>query len=96
MDNDRFEDYLIGEFKETREKIGEVKDLIHEKFSYQKEYCSQRQIDNSKTFLQSKVFFWVIGFVIVGIIALSGYTSTIKTDVDFIKEKHRIEESVKK
>jgi len=90
IDNN-FQEYLIQEFKdtkksidETKKSVDEVKVLIHEKFDHEKEY-------NYKTFISSKTFYWIMGIVIVGIITLTGFTSSIKVDITKMKEQHRIE-----
>lgn len=56
--------------------------------------AKQVETCNSK-FLQTKVFLWVLGFVIVGVIGAYSFTSIVQADLSKHKlslERHRIQE----
>ena len=82
--------------KDNKEEHKDIRTMINENFknvvtaetTYQKEAKIQVDVCNSR-FLQTKVFLWVMGFVIAGVIGAYSFTSYVHADLN----KHRIQDA---
>jgi hypothetical protein len=82
--------------KDNKEEHKDIRTMINENFknvvtaetTYQKEAKIQVDACNSR-FLQTKVFLWVMGFVIAGVIGAYSFTSYVHADLN----KHRIQDA---
>jgi len=61
---------------------------VHERIDEQIKGTTQRVDSYNKTFLQSKTFYWVVGFIIAGLISAWASIAYFGTEVKIVKKDH--------
>ena len=77
------------------EKLDKKVDKLDEKVDSFVETAAKREIENSKRFLSSKTFYWVLGFVIACLIGAYGFSATIQDAVTDLRTEYLIEHTDK-
>ncbi len=97
-DNGNKEDHdaILKQIDKNHEKTDQWVSAVHDRIDDQLKTKSDQVTLYHKTFVQSKVFYWLIGFIIVGLFSTWGTVAFIDTRVDKLEIKQEINHPAEK
>lgn len=75
LENNKAHDKIIEKIDENHKTVNGWVQNVHERIDDQVVSSTNRVDTCHKTFLQSKIFYWVVGFIIAGLVSVWGFAS---------------------
>ncbi len=79
---------MIEKIDKNQELAGNWVKEVHDRIDGQVQSSVNRLDSCHRTFLQSKTFYWILAFVIVGLVSLAGYASYNRAEIQKDKMFH--------
>ena len=88
--NEKAHDAILKQIDRNHEKTDQWVSAVHDRIDDQLKTKTDQVTLCHKTFVQSKVFYWLIGFIIIGLFSTWGTMALIDTRVDKLEIKQEM------
>jgi hypothetical protein len=87
MEMTQWEQFIAVELRGVRSQVTSLERNMNDRFDRQKNTCIGITNGCSQKFTHNRMFFWIIGFLIVGMIGIGSYGAATRMDLTAVETK---------